>query len=105
VLSFIIISYSVLVVQVFWAAEAEIRLFAVVRTPLRKPSEQKKLAERRGDATPVGVEVSISQGNLGWLKACFKSRLVQYGVPIYFIFDQTADGRSEEIERYFSLVS
>jgi hypothetical protein len=28
---------------------------------LRKPCEQKKRAERRGDATPVGVKVSISR--------------------------------------------
>jgi hypothetical protein len=40
----------------------------------------------------------MSQGNLGWLKACFKSRLVQHGVPIYFIFSQTSDGRNEEID-------
>jgi hypothetical protein len=31
---------------------------------LRKPSEQKKQAERRGDATLVDEDVSISRGDL-----------------------------------------
>jgi hypothetical protein len=34
---------------------------------LEKNSEQKKQAERRGDATPVGVEVSISRSDSAWL--------------------------------------
>jgi hypothetical protein len=34
-----------LVVQIIWEAEAEIRLSAVIRAPLRKPSEQKELKD------------------------------------------------------------
>jgi hypothetical protein len=43
----------------------------------------------------------MSQGKLEWLKACFKSRLGQPGVPIYLIHPVI----SEEIDRCFFRVS
>src|SRR5262245_24538166 len=56
--------------------------------PLRKPSEQKKQAEIRGDATPVGVEVSISRSDLAEVGITRKEKPAGKGIPDRLFFSE-----------------